>query len=128
MMMTDKQWIKLMNAGEKLGCHQMPERSFFIKGYQFPVCARCTGVIISSILAILIFCKRRMPIKVCVAMSSVMLCDWGIQYLEIKESTNARRLITGLIGGLGYATLHLHFYRYVYVNIKELFKNTKCSV
>ena len=32
--------------GNHSGCHQMPERSFFYKGKQFPVCARCTGVII----------------------------------------------------------------------------------
>ena len=25
----DDIWFKLMNYGEKLGCHQMPERSFF---------------------------------------------------------------------------------------------------
>jgi hypothetical protein len=27
----------------KFFCHRLPERSFFIKGHQFPVCARCTG-------------------------------------------------------------------------------------
>src|SRR5689334_23996230 len=25
-------------------CHQLPERSFFIAGHQFAVCARCTGL------------------------------------------------------------------------------------
>src|SRR5260370_37403152 len=25
-------------------CHQIPERSFFIAGHQFAVCARCTGL------------------------------------------------------------------------------------
>ena len=34
----------------KLICHRMPERSFFIRGYQFPVCARCTGFYISLII------------------------------------------------------------------------------
>ena len=119
-MMSDKQWIKLMEAGARLGCHQMPERSFFLKGYQFPVCARCTGVIIASILATIVFFKKKLPIGVCIAMSSVMLFDWGMQYLKIKESTNKRRLITGLIGGFGYATLHIYFYRYLYLKIKEL--------
>lgn len=33
-------WVKLMCFGRKLGCHQMPERSFFIEDYQLPVCAR----------------------------------------------------------------------------------------
>ena len=118
--MTDKQWIKLMEMGDRLGCHQRPERSFFINGYQFPVCARCTGVIISSVLAAVLFFKKRLPIPLCIAMSSLMLLDWGIQYLEIKESTNTRRLITGLIGGFGYTTLHLHFYRFIYKKIRDL--------
>ena len=118
--MSDKQWIKLMEMGDRLGCHQMPERSFFVKGYQFPVCARCTGVLISSVLATLLFFKKKLPISLCVALSSVMLFDWGIQYLKIKESTNIRRLVTGLIGGFGYTTLHLHFYRYILKKLKEL--------
>lgn len=123
-MMNDKQWIRLMELGEMLGCHQMPERSFFIKGFQFPVCARCIGVILSAIIATIIFFKKRLPIGLCLAMSSVMLLDWGMQYLKIKESTNSRRLITGLIGGFGYSTLHLYFYSFVYKKIKELIKNT----
>ena len=101
----------------------MPERSFFINGFQFPVCARCTGVIISAIIATIVFFKKKLPVGLCIAMSSVMLLDWGIQYLEIKESTNTRRLITGLIGGFGYSTLHLYFYYFIYGKLKELIKN-----
>lgn len=122
-MITDKQWIKLMEMGNALGCHQMPERSFFVKGYQFPVCARCTGVIISAIIATIIFFKKKLPIGLCIAMSSVMLFDWGMQYLEIKKSTNARRLVTGLIGGFGYSTLHLLFYHFIYTKLKALIKD-----
>ena len=29
-------------------CHQRPERSFFLDGDQFPVCARCTGLYVSA--------------------------------------------------------------------------------
>lgn len=107
-----------MNMGHKLGCHQMPERSFFIRGYQFPVCARCTGVIISSIIAFILFLYKKLPIKVCMAMSGVMLCDWLIQYFEIQESNNKRRLITGLIGGFGYSTLHLYLYKFLFDKIR----------
>ena len=31
----------------RLICHRIPERSFFFRGHQFPVCARCTGFYIS---------------------------------------------------------------------------------
>lgn len=120
-MMTDEQWIRLMEAGNALGCHQMPERSFFYKGYQFPVCARCTGVIISAIIATIVFFKKKLPVSLCIAMSGVMLADWGLQYLKIKESTNTRRLITGLIGGFGYTTLHLYFYYFIFKKIAALF-------
>ena len=30
-------------------CHQLPERSFFFHGQQFPVCARCTGLYASAV-------------------------------------------------------------------------------
>ncbi len=119
-MTNNKLWIKLMKIGEILGCHQMPERSFFLKGYQFPVCARCTGVIISAVIAAIVFIIKKLPVGVCIALSSVMLVDWGLQYCKIKQSTNTRRLITGLIGGFGYSTLHLYFYYFLFQQIKEL--------
>ncbi len=118
--MNTKRWLFLMKIGDKLGCHQMPERSFFYKGYQFPVCARCTGVIISAVLALIVFRRKKIPLKTCFLLSSVMLIDWMVQYLEIQESNNKRRLVTGLIGGFGYSTLHLYFYKYIFDNIKKV--------
>ena len=120
---NDKNWMNLMEIGSILGCHQMPERSFFIKGYQFPVCARCTGVIISALLATVVYTKKKIPKTVCVSLSGVMLLDWGLQYLNIKESTNKRRFLTGLVGGFGYTTLHLYFYTYVYKKIRFILSN-----
>lgn len=101
----DERWIHLMKIGHCLGCHQLPERSFSYKGYQFPVCARCTGVIIAFPLSIYCAAKKRISSKSCVLMCFVMLLDWLLQFLNIKESTNNRRLITGFIGGLGFHTL-----------------------
>ena len=80
---------------------------FFIKGYQFPVCARCTGVIISYFLALILFKKYKVPWQLCIIMAGIMLTDWSLQYFGIKESTNSRRLVTGLIGGFGLNTLKL---------------------
>jgi uncharacterized membrane protein len=34
-----------------------------------------------------------------------MFIDWELQYLKILESTNLRRLITGIIGGYSLLTL-----------------------
>lgn len=107
-----KVWIKLMDFFEPC-CHQLPERSFFIKGYQMPVCARCVGVFISSILALIIFFKKRISFIASVLMSLVMLIDWSLQFFNIKSSTNIRRLITGLIGGFGWVIINLKFLKWL---------------
>lgn len=107
MSISEKKWLHMMIIGERLGCHQLPERSFFIKGYQFPVCARCTGVFISTILAFAIFPLYQPSFLTCIILCGIMFVDWFIQYLKLLESTNIRRLITGLIGGYGFTTLQM---------------------
>ena len=99
-------WVNCMSLGRCMGCHQRPERSFFYKNKQFPVCARCTGVLIGQPLAIVAFIfKLRLGIIWCIALCAIMFSDWLIQKLGIKESTNIRRLITGILGGYGYASI-----------------------
>lgn len=96
-----------MRVGRSSGCHQMPERSFFIKGKQFPVCARCTGVMIGKILAIATFWIYAVPIKYYICGCEIMFLDWFLQYMNVLNSTNVRRLITGILGG--YSVLALEF-------------------
>lgn len=87
-------------------CHRLPERSFFIKGHQFPVCARCTGFYIS--LAIVLLYDLLFPIKFTFNgfIMGIILCmpfiiDGVTQYLGFRQSTNLLRLITGLLGTIG---------------------------
>jgi uncharacterized membrane protein len=40
--------LSIAYAFGALICHQRPERSFFWGVHQFPVCARCTGLYLSS--------------------------------------------------------------------------------
>lgn len=85
-----------------MGCHQKPERSFFIHGYQMPVCARCTGVFLGYAAALCCAFTGRLKVTwLSVSGLLAMLCDWSVQALKIKESTNTRRLITGISGGFG---------------------------
>jgi len=78
-----EKWLKWMDFGKRIGCHQKPERSFFIKGYQFPVCARCTGVIIGYLLAIpiviLVALNPIIPLIGCI----IMLLDWLLQFTKV---------------------------------------------
>ena len=104
---ADKVWIKLMNVGKIFGCHQMAERSFFVKGYQFPVCARCTGVLIGEIMTIIaMIIGMRMKTSIAITLIAIMGLDGGLQYKKILYSTNIRRLLTGICAGMGLT----HFY------------------
>jgi len=105
---SDKIWIKLMKYGRKLGCHQMAERSLFINNYQFPVCARCTGVLIGYIFAPLLLIISNYRIYISIALCFIMFIDWYIQYLKIKKSNNIRRLLTGIAGGMGIMNIFIY--------------------
>lgn len=104
-----QKWMKLMQLGHYCGCHQIPERSFFIGGYQFPLCARCTGLLIGELLTYVLF-----PLKIIISpvlsvfFLLVMGIDWLMQFIEVMSSTNFRRLITGILGGVGITSLFLH--------------------
>ena len=104
---------KLMQLGRNSGCHQMPERSFYIKGKQFPVCERCTGVLMGNVAAYAMVFIYTLPPKLYVIGCAVMFIDWYVQYIGIHKSTNIRRLITGIIGGYSLATLYCMALRYI---------------
>ena len=114
-------WLKLMRFGDRIGCHQKPERSFFFKGYQFPVCARCTGVIIGEVIAII--CLFFLALKWWFSLLFLipMGIDWGLQYLKILESSNYRRLITGLLGGFGLTYIYYFIIKSIVSLIQMIF-------
>lgn len=103
-------------------CHRNPRRSFFFRGHQFPVCARCTGFYISGILTIallrifswdfyyLYINNDYFSVFLLLSISIILLIPAGIdgttQLLNIRESNNILRLITGLLGGLGLILLY----------------------
>lgn len=100
-------WLFFMKIGAKLGCHQRADRSFFIKKRQFPVCARCTGVIIGYIIVFAAVAFYILPIWACLIFCFIMFVDWLIQFIGIRESSNLRRLITGILGGCGVMSLEV---------------------
>lgn len=102
-----KIWIKLMNIGSRSGCHQMPERSFFYKGYQFPVCARCTGLIIGYLLGVLIYFLKVLNWKIAIILCIPLVLDGGSQYLNWRISNQVLRLITGILCGIGIMFLEI---------------------
>lgn len=93
--------------GSASGCHQRADRSFKYKGYQFPVCARCTGVLSGYLLSVPMYLLFGASIPLCIPCMTVMFIDWLIQYLKIRSSTNLRRFFTGIAGGYGLMTIQI---------------------
>ena len=91
-------YLKLVKLGNKLGCHQISERSFYYKGYQFPICARCSGIYLGNIIGIFIYIK--IPIILLILLASLTFIDGFIQLLTSYKSNNYIRFITGIISGI----------------------------
>lgn len=103
-------------------CHRKPERSFFIKGHQFPVCARCTGFYISLIIyfiyAYLFYVNYSLFLLIFAIILLIPAFVDGItQLYEYRLSNNKLRFLTGLIGGLGLGILIKAFKYFIYLKI-----------
>ena len=87
-------------------CHRIPERSFFIKNHQFPVCSRCTGFYTGLVIYLVVnyFYPHDYNLNILMLSAILMIpasIDGLTQYLGSRESTNTLRFATGLIGGIG---------------------------
>lgn len=82
------------------GCHCRSDRSFFWKGRQFPICARCTGELVGILFSPLILVLCGVPDwKLCVILALPLVVDGFAQKLTRYESGNLRRLVTGILFG-----------------------------
>lgn len=87
----------------------MPQRSFKIGWYTFPVCARCTGVFFGQLSAVILLLFGVIcPSVIALALLAVMGVDWLLQRTGLLKSTNIRRLITGFFGGFGLFSIYIN--------------------
>lgn len=87
-------------------CHQKPERSFFWKGKQFPVCARCTGIYLGYLsFPLFNFEIIHLSSWISILLSAPTLIDGLTQAFCKRESNNVLRLLTGLLAGVGLMAL-----------------------
>jgi uncharacterized membrane protein len=85
-------------------CHQRPERSFHIAGYQFAVCARCTGLYSGFAIATLFYPRVRSlkntdtPALIWLLLSAIPIAiDFGLGYFGIWENTFLTRFVSGAL-------------------------------
>jgi len=82
-------------------CHRRCERSFFVNGRQFGVCARCTGLLIGFALSPLaVPLGSGFLIPAAYAALALLGLDGGTQLAGWRVSTNRLRVVTGLAVGL----------------------------
>ena len=116
----------LMAVGHRAGCHQRADRSFYWKGRKFPLCARCTGVLVGYILAVPAYtvCRKNVSVYptgdrrfnsamgVAGVYQSKKICNRrfsGIWYLlygdnvaVIRKKFNAKELVKDVLSKLRY--------------------------
>ncbi len=113
-------------------CHQLPGHSYVIGGVQLPLCARCSGIYLGALLALVWYVVRgkgtsatlpQMPILLAMLTSFVFLGIDGINsYVNftvntmggsllglgpVYEPQNLARILTGMFLGITIATLLL---------------------
>jgi uncharacterized membrane protein len=83
-------------------CHHLPERSFFFRGRQFPICSRCTGIMVGYFLGIIhAYLFGSISWYIAALMIIPLVVDGYLQFIGIWTSTNTRRLWTGIFAGIG---------------------------
>ncbi len=102
MLIPIKLFKKLKNIGKSPLCNNKPSRGFKVFGYCFPLCCRCTGIIIGALIG---FCfynlSKQIEVTPLVFIFMLpMVVDGMLQSLFKIESTNFRRIITGMMFGI----------------------------
>ena len=95
------------------GCHARPDRSFYFRGKQFPICARCTGELIGMLAGIpIVVCFGYPHFWLVCLMMFPLVVDGFTQRLTTYESNNLRRLWTGILFGIAFIFMFIYFHRF----------------
>jgi len=90
-------------------CNKNKDRAPRIGEFVFPLCWRCSGVILGLFIAML--CRKVFPAMECIPLLFAMLLtfpliiDGTTQYITKKESNNMRRFVTGILFSMGTAMI-----------------------
>ena len=99
-------WALPIYRAFSLVCHQIPERSFFIAGHPFAVCARCFGLYAGFTLATIFYPLLRSlkridapPRKWLFIAAAPLAIDYALGVFGIWNNTHTSRFITGALLG-----------------------------
>jgi len=87
-------------------CHQLPDRSYFIDGHKFAVCARCMGIYAGFAFTLLLYPLVRSLRNVATPPRSLLILatlplaiDFSLTFFGVWENTHTSRLLTGALLG-----------------------------
>ncbi|OGI21077.1 MAG: hypothetical protein A2287_01645 [Candidatus Melainabacteria bacterium RIFOXYA12_FULL_32_12] len=107
-------------------CHQKPERSYLIWGYQMPVCVRCFGIYLGIFLGAIIypffkkFSNTDIPkFKYLWFFLTPLIVDGLCQTLSLYDSPHYMRLFTGILASGGLAFYFLPLINQIYNKLKN---------
>ncbi|HEX7283845.1 MAG TPA: DUF2085 domain-containing protein [Vicinamibacterales bacterium] len=105
--------LEFAYAAGAVVCHQIPERSFFVDGWQLPVCARCTGLYLGALAGLVAWCawklargwkpigvSHRVAIRIVVAGAIPTALSVTSGALSIWDGSNMTRAVLALPLGL----------------------------
>ena len=81
-------------------CHALPERSFHIGKYQFPICSRCTGIFLGILFSIILMNYLDIPLFLLIIFMLPLIVDGFLQLFNLRKSNNTFRFVTGLMFGI----------------------------
>jgi uncharacterized membrane protein len=123
----------MIMAAYHVTCHQMPDRSLFVFGYEMAVCSRCFAIYAAFLLGGLAFYFLRNRLKPFHILYYILLClpmgidgtaqlfgiaiprgiGPGFELIWTTLSNNELRVITGAIFGLGSALFVLPYVQHI---------------
>lgn len=81
-------------------CHHDPDRSFHLLGRQFPLCARCTGILVGYLtFPIFHFNIIHPSLLLIILLMIPLIIDSSTQTMGYRESNNMLRFFTGFLAG-----------------------------
>lgn len=91
----------------RLFCHGIPSRCLTLWNVPMPICARCTAIYGGALAGIVLLrilpaMSERAARFVMYAAATPLGIDGLTQLTSLRESTNTLRIVTGVIGGIGF--------------------------
>jgi len=85
-----------------LNCHQLSHRSYTYNDNQMSFCARDTGIFVGLLIGFMYSTRKKVILTLPLIIASLIPIglDGTIQLLTDYESTNPKRIITGLLAGI----------------------------